>query len=316
MGGGFFANGAAPRSRRQKESQLRVLVSGASGLIGTELTRQLEATGHTVLRLVRRRPEAENEVNWAPTARILDFTLMNSVDAVVNLSGASLGRLPWTAEYRKKILSSRIETTHALTDAMRMAASPPPVFLSASAVGIYGDRPGERLTEQSQRGSGFLADVVEAWEKAAHLAPEKTRVVTFRSGIVLGHGGALSRLETITKLGLGGPLGSGGQHWPWISLYDEAAAIRHLLTSQLSGPVNVVGPTPATADRISRAIATELHRPYRFAVPEKLVSLTLREAGEQLLLASAKVVPEKLLADGFTFRHETAESAIADMLAR
>lgn len=305
-----------PRTRRQKESQLRVLISGASGLIGTELTRQLESTGHTVLRLVRRRPQSENEVNWAPTARILDFTLMNNVDAVVNLSGASLGRLPWTGAYRKEILSSRIETTHALTDAMRMASSPPPVFLSASAVGIYGDRPGERLTEQSLRGHGFLADVVEAWEKAAHLAPEKTRVVTFRSGLVLGAGGALSRLETITKLGLGGPLGSGGQHWPWVSLYDEAAAIRHLLTSQLSGPVNVVGPTPSTADRVTKSLATALHRPYRFAVPEKLVSLALQDAGEQLLLASQKVVPERLLADGFSFRHESVESAIAAMLDR
>lgn len=295
---------------------MRVLVSGASGLIGTELTRQLEAAGHTVLRLVRRRPQSENEVNWAPTARILDFTLMNSVDAVVNLSGASLGRIPWTAAYRKEILSSRIETTHALTDAMRMASSPPPVFLSASAVGIYGDRPGERLTEQSERGSGFLADVVESWEKAANLAPEKTRVVTFRSGIVLGAGGALSRLETITKLGLGGPLGSGGQHWPWVSLYDEAAAITHLLTSQLSGPVNVVGPTPATADRITKGFAQAMHRPYRFAVPERVVSLALRDAGEQLLLASQKVVPERLLADGFTFRHETAQQAIEAMLER
>ncbi len=316
MSDGPLPAGSAPRNRRQKESQLRVLISGASGFIGTELTRQLESTGHTVLRLVRRRPENANEVNWAPTARILDFTLMNSVDAVINLSGASLGRIPWTASYRREILSSRIETTHALTDAMRMASSPPPVFLSASAVGIYGDRPGERLTEQALRGHGFLADVTEAWEKAAHLAPEKTRVVTFRTGLVLGSGGALGPLELMTKLGLGGTMGSGGQHWPWVSLYDEAAAIRHLLTSQLSGPVNIVGPTPATADRVTKALAKELHRPHRFTVPERLVSLTLRDAGEQLLLASQKVVPEALLADGFGFRHTTPEEAIAAMVAR
>ncbi|MFC6357271.1 TIGR01777 family oxidoreductase [Luethyella okanaganae] len=304
-----------PRTRRQKDSELRVLVSGASGLIGTELVRQLEADGHTVLRLVRRQPETRNEVNWAPTARILDFTLLDSVDAVVNLSGTSLAHLPWTARYKKEILSSRIESTHALTDAMRMASSPPPVFLSASAVGVYGDRPGERLTESSARGDGFLAEVVEAWEAAAHLAPEKTRVVTFRSGVVLGDGGALGRLELLTKLGLAGPLGTGGQHWPWVSLHDEAAAIRHLLTSQLSGPVNVVGPTPATADRIMKRLAKDLRRPYGLAVPERLITLALREAGHELLLASQKVSPVRLLSDGFVFRHEKAEQAVDWMVS-
>jgi NAD dependent epimerase/dehydratase family enzyme len=157
-------------------------------MIGTELRRQLEESGHTVLRLVRGRPTSTSEFNWAPAARMIDFTLMDRADAVINLSGASLNHLPWTPRYKKLILESRLQATHTLTDAMRMASTPPPVFISASAVGYYGDRPGERLTEQSPRGEGFLADVVDAWEHAANLAPEQTRVVTIRTCLSRGSG--------------------------------------------------------------------------------------------------------------------------------
>lgn len=301
----------APRPPITKDSKLRVLVAGASGMIGRELTHQLAAAGHTVLTLVRRPPQTPAEFTWAPDAKILDFRLLDDVDAVINLSGASLSRLPWTAGWRTQILRSRVKATQALVEAMSMAARPPQVFLSGSAVGYYGSRPGEVLTEESPRGTGFLSDVVEQWEAAARLAPEATRTVLLRSGVVLGHDGALKPLRLLTRLGISGPLGTGRQQWAWIGLHDEAAAIVHLLTSDLAGPVNLVAPEPATAGEIGGELARSLHRPFAFAVPRKVLELALQDAGRDLLLADQLVRPERLLADGFRFRHPTSAEALA-----
>ncbi|WP_348788164.1 TIGR01777 family oxidoreductase [Leifsonia sp. NPDC080035] len=295
---------------------MRVLVAGASGLIGTELVRQLDEAGHEVLRLVRRDPAAPNEFHWSPSTRMIDVALMDRADAVVNLSGASLNRLPWTPAHKRRILASRLEATGTLADAMRQAADPPSVFVSGSAVGYYGDRPGMTLTEQATKGTGYLSDVVEAWEAAAHLAPERTRVVTARTGVVVGPGGAMTPLLPMARLGLLGPIAGGGQHWPWVSLRDEAAAIVHLLGSELSGPVNVVGPTPATAAAVLRALAAAVHRPYGLPLPEFAVKLGLGEAGNELLLSDQRVVPERLLADGFVFADRTVQDAVARLLAR
>src|SRR5680860_721836 len=219
---------------------MRVLISGASGLIGSELSLQLGVAGHDVRRLVRREATRPGEFRWDPAALELDPAALDGVDAVVNLSGASLARLPWTSGHRMQILRSRVQATRTLTDAMRHAPTPPAVLLNGSAVGVYGNRPGERLDETATPGSDFLADVVVAWEREAARAPEATRVVSLRTGLVLAKGGALKPLLPITKLGLSGPLGSGRQHWAWVSLHDEAAAIVHLLTSKLSGAVNIV----------------------------------------------------------------------------
>jgi uncharacterized protein len=199
---------------------------------------------------------------------------------------------------------------------MNMASSPPEVFLSASAVGFYGDRPGERLTERSPKGDGFLSDLAEAWEQAAQIAPAKTRVVNFRTGLVVGRGGAFTPLIPLTRLGLGLRFGTGGQHWPWISLYDEAAAIRHLMTSRMSGTVNLAGPTYATADRVTHHLARSLHRWYPGRVADGLIAAGLGEAGRELLLTSQKVIPARLVDDGFVFRHETVEDAIDAMVDR
>jgi uncharacterized protein (TIGR01777 family) len=292
-----------------------VLVSGATGMIGSELRRQLEDAGHTVLTLVRRAPSGPNEFTWAPDAKILDFRVLESVDAVVNLSGASISRVPWTPGWKRLIRSSRINSTRALVEAMTMASRPPAVFLSASAVGFYGSRPGEELTDDAARGEGFLADVVADWEAAALLGPEVTRTVLLRTGVVLGPHGALTPLRLQTRLYAAGPLGSGQQHWPWIGLHDEAAAIVHLLTSTLSGPVNLAGPQPATMAQLGSRLAKDLHRPFAFRAPEPLITLALQDAARELLLADQKVVPGKLLADGFAFRHATSDAAI-DAYAR
>jgi len=299
-----------------KDSRLRVLVAGASGLIGTELSRQLIDAGHTVQRLVRRPPRTADEFSWAPDAKIIDFRLLESVDAVINLSGASLNRIPWTTAYKEQILRSRVKATEALVEAMAMASSPPPVFLSSSAVGFYGDRPGETLTEETPRGTGFLADVVTEWEGAARLAPPRTRTVLLRTGVVLAPGGgALQPLTLATRFGLGSTVGHGTQHWPWIALHDEAAAIVHLLTSTLEGPVNLAGPTPATSEEITRRLAADLHRPHLLKLPEAVVGVGMCEMGRELLLPSQKVVPAKLEADGFVFRSRTSDEAIDAALA-
>lgn len=292
-----------------------MLLTGASGMIGTALQERLTAAGHTVQKLVRRPPKAENEFSWAPDAKILDFRLLERVDAVINLSGAPLTHVPWTVRYKEQILRSRVKATQALVEAMAMTASPPPIFLSASAVGIYGDRPGERLTEESARGAGFLADVVEAWESAALLAPPKTRTVLLRTGVVIGPGGAMKPLRLATSFGFGATIGQGRQHWPWISLNDEVEAILHLLTSTLEGPVNLAGPTPATAERITRRLASDLRRPHLLKLPERAVELAMGDLGRELLLPSQQVVPQKLQQDGFVFRYPTSDEAVDAVLS-
>ena len=290
---------------------MRVLISGASGMIGSELVRQLAADGHEVLKLVRRERRASDERRWYPEAGVVDPDLVGSVDAIVNLSGASTGRLPWTPSYKREILKSRIDATTTLADAIVASKTPPAALLNASAVGYYGNRPGETLADDASKGEGFLSDVVDAWEQAAHLAAHSTRVVTFRTGLVVGDGGAFTPLTLLTRFGLGSTLGTGKQFWPWISLSDEASAIRHLLTSKLSGAVNIAGPAPANAATVTDTLAEAMHRWRLLAVPEPVVQLALREPGRELLLPSQKVVPQRLVDDGFTFEHGTVEQAIA-----
>ncbi|MFZ4896017.1 TIGR01777 family oxidoreductase [Plantibacter sp. Mn2098] len=296
-------------------SETHVVIGGASGLIGSALARSLEAAGTRVTRLVRRTPAGQGEVEWDPLHDRLDPAAVSGADAVVNLSGASLGRLPWTAAYRSEILWSRLSSTRTLVGAMHRADEAPKAFLSGSAVGFYGDRPGQTLTEESSIGSGFLVDVVSAWEDEANAAPDETRTVTMRNGIVVALNGVLKPLVPLTKAGVAGPLGSGRQHWPWISLTDEVAAIEHLIGSQLRGPVNLCGPAPATADDIMFELAKRLNRPYLLRVPKFALRAALGTAADGLLLSDQLVVPEKLLADGFTFTTSTAEDAVVEALA-
>ncbi len=289
---------------------MHVVVGGASGYVGTELVHQLGEAGHTIVRLVRREAQGPSESRWNPATGEIDAAVIDSADAVVNLSGASLAQLPWTPSYKRELLSSRLQATSTLAAAISAAATPPAIFLSGSAVGFYGDRPDEDLTESSPRGEGFLPDIVEQWESAALQVPSGVRVVLLRTGIVVGRGGAFGPLELLTKFGLGARLGDKSIRWPWISLHDEAAAIVHLLTSTVSGPVNLVGPTPATSDAITKRLALAMKRPRVFAIPGFAVSFGLGTAGRELMLASQRVLPERLLADGFAFRDETVDEAI------
>jgi uncharacterized protein (TIGR01777 family) len=279
-------------------------------MVGSELTRQLRLDGHEIVSLVRCPTSSANEISWDPVAGIVPQSAIESADAVINLSGASLGKLPWLPGYKKTILQSRLQTTNTLATAISLAASPPRAFLSASAVGFYGDRPGDVLTETSVGGEDFLSDVVEQWESASRVTNATTRVVNLRTGLVLGTGGSARPIVALSKAGLGSRLGNGRAVWPWISLHDEAAAIRHLLTSTLSGPVNLTGPTSATSDDITRYIAEKLHRPYVLRVPRWVILAALQEAGSALLLRSQHVSSARLVADTFSFRDSTMQQAI------
>jgi len=286
---------------------VRVVVTGGSGLIGTALTARLEARGDEVVRLVRREPRERSEMRW--DAVTLDPAVIDGADAVVNLSGATVGRIPWTPAYRRTLLESRVRPTVALAEAIVAASSPPAVFVSGSAVGIYGNRPGEDLDESAATGEGFFPDLVRAWEAAAAIASGTTRVVNARSAVVVAKAGGLMPIRLLTAVGLGAGFSRGTQFWPWISLDDEAGALIHLIGSHLTGPVNVAGPTPATSDEITEAFAHVMHRPHLLRVPAFAVKL-LGEAGDRLLLDDAKVLPKKLELDGFVWAQPTISDAV------
>lgn len=295
------------------EQPLSILVAGASGFIGTPLVRALRGAGHHVSTLVRREPHTATEFRWSPGTRPLDPAILDGADVVVNLAGANIGKLPWTETYEQEILRSRVDATETLVEAMRHASVPPALFLSGSASGVYGDRPADVLHDDAPAGTGFLAEVCTAWEAAANAAPEGVRVITLRTGIVVGKGGgALAPLVPLTKAGLGGRLGTGGQHWPWIALEDEVGAIVHLATAapDVRGPVNLAGPEAAVADRITHRVAEDLHRPYLFRIPEFALRLLLQQAADEMLLSSQQMVPTKLLESGYTFRYTRAEDAV------
>lgn len=293
----------------------RVVIAGASGLIGSALTAVLRARGDEVVRLVRSRP-GPGDVLWDPASRTLDPAVLDGATAVMNFSGASIGRLPWTPRYKREILDSRVSATSTLVTAIRAADTAPEVFVSASAAGYYGSRPNETLTENSSRGTGFLSDVTEEWERTALRADDVTRVVTVRSGIVAATNGVLKPLLLLTRAGLSGPLGGGKQLWPWVSLVDETRALVHLLDGTLSGPVNVTGPTPASAADLMRHLARRLHRPYCLPAPAFAVTALLGDAARDLLLVDQHPQPSRLLDDGFVFRHTTVEQAVDAALVR
>lgn len=286
----------------------RVVVAGSSGLIGSALVDDLRASGVDVTRLVRRAPAAPEEVTWLD-APSLDPAVLAGADAVVNLCGASVGRLPWTRAYRRELRSSRLTPTRILARAIRQLDDPP-LFVSASAAGIYGSAPGRRLAEDAAPGHGFLAALCRDWEEAAREAGD--RVVSLRTAPVVHPGAVLKPLIPLTRLGAAGPLGRGDQVWAWISLEDAVSAIRHVLEHRLTGPVNLAGPTRESASGFGRALARRLHRPFWLPAPAWAVRTLLgRDFADAMLLADADVVPAALQGAGYAFAHETVEAAIA-----
>lgn len=288
---------------------MKVLISGASGLVGSELRKQLEARGDTALSLVRRNPQNENEIEFYPDRGFIQEGVMEQVDAVVNLGGAPTGRVPWTKGYKVKLIDSRIQTTKTIVDAINSAKNPPEVLVSGSAEGIYGDRGDEELHEDSGKGEGFLSDLAYAWEEEAKKA--NSRVVLLRTTLVMSRKrGALGRLIPLIKAFIGGPFGTGKQWQAWISVVDEARAIIHLIENKkTNGAYNLAAPQPATTSELIAAVAKALNRPSWLRVPGWAMKLLLGEAAEELLLGSKKMTADKLLATGFEFQHPDLTSA-------
>lgn len=294
----------------------RVAITGASGLIGGALSAFLIDRGDEVLHLVRRPARTAAEISWDPANRVLDPAALGGVDAVVHLAGVNVGDKRWTPSRKQEIFASRVDGTHTLAAALA-EADHPIRMVSQSAVGYYGsDRGNEVLTEDSQSGHGFLAEVVRAWEAAAE--PARTaglRVAHPRTGIVLAPGsGAMGPLLRLAQLGLAGPIGSGEQYWPWITLRDTVRGFAFLLDHpEVDGPVNLVGPAPARQKDIAAELARQLHRPALLPAPGMGVRLYLGEFANDIL-GSQRVMPSRLTANGFVHEDDTLPKAIAWLL--
>jgi uncharacterized protein len=293
---------------------MNVAVTGSNGLIGSALIPELRARGHRVIRIVRG-PAVDGDISWNPGAGIIDGSKLEGVDAVVHLAGAGVGDHRWSARRKQVILSSRMEGTSTLAEALAHLPSPPSVLISASAVGYYGLRGDEILTEDSAAGSGFLAEVCRSWEAATSAASSAgIRVVTLRTGVVLSAaGGALKKQLLPFRIGLGARLGNGCQQFSWISRRDAVGAIAFLLDrGDLAGPVNLTAPEPVTNAEFTRALGKALHRPAVLAVPAPVLRLAAgAEMTSEMLLASQRAMPERLLAAGYVF----ADAALAAGLA-
>lgn len=298
---------------------MTILVTGSSGLIGSVLVPFLTTGGHRVTRLVRSQPRpGEMAVRWDPVAGTLETAGLVGLDAVVHLAGENLaGR--WTAEKKARIRDSRVKGTRLLCESLARLAQPPKVLVCASAIGYHGDRGEELLQEESAPGSGFLAEVCRAWEASAEPAVQRgIRVVHLRFGVVLSpSGGALAKMLFPFRIGAGGILGSGRQYWSWIALDDAIGAIHHALTTDtLQGPVNVVAPHPVTNREFTKTLGRVLGRPTPFPMPAFAARLAFGEMAEELLLASTRVEPTRLLATGYRFRHPELEGALRHLLGK
>ena len=296
---------------------MRILVSGSSGLVGSALVPFLTTSGHSVTRLVRSSP-GKDEARWDPAAGTIDAASLEGHDAVVHLAGENIAER-WTPERKARIKDSRVKGTRLLAETLGRLAQPPKVLVAASAIGYYGDRGDALLREDSASGSGFLAEVAREWEAATAAAATKgIRVVNLRSGVVLSpRGGALAKMLLPFKLGLGGVVGSGKQHWSWIALDDLLGIILFALnTETLKGPVNAVSPKPVTNSEFTKTLGRVLWRPTIFPMPAFAARLALGEMADELLLSSTRVDPAKLVAAGYPFRFPELEAALRHLLRR
>ena len=285
----------------------RIAISGSSGLIGSALVGHLKSEGHTVQRLVRRTPIAPDEVQWDPQTGYVDISALEGVDAVIHLAGVGVGDKRWTKKYKSEILNSRLLGTTAIAKAV--AQLNPQVFISASAIGWYGESGNRAVVETDRVGDDFLAAVCREWEAAADLAVD-VRTVKLRTGLVLDPtGGALGKMLPLFRLGFGGKLGSGKQWWSWITLHDQLRAIEFALTNPISGPVNLTSPNPVTNQEFTSALARALHRPAVFPAPAIALKIALGGFSSEVL-GSKKVIPHVLQEAGFTWDYPHITDAL------
>jgi uncharacterized protein (TIGR01777 family) len=300
---------------------LKIAVTGASGLIGSALLTALRADGHEVLQLVRRTPRTAEEHRWDPQHRQIDPAVLADVDAAVNLAGTPIRPRPFTNGYKTQLISSRVDATTTISEAMAAAAAADParsrVLLSASAVGFYGDTGSRAVTEQDPAGADFLAQLCTRWEAAT--APAEAagiRVVHLRTGLVLDRAAMLVQIMgPIFRLGLGGRMGNGRQYWPWISLADEIGAIRYLLTADVSGPVNLTAPEPVTNAEFTAEMGRQVHRPTVLAVPSFAVNLALGEFGRSSVAGGQRALPVRLQESGYAFADTDLSATLRAALA-
>jgi uncharacterized protein (TIGR01777 family) len=296
---------------------VRIIIAGSSGFIGTALIERLRSDGHEVVRLVRRTPQRSDEVSWNPAAGDLAPAALAGADVAVNFAGVGVGDKRWTDGYKQEILSSRVDSTVTLSRAIAAADPAPRVLLNASAIGFYGDRGDEVLDENSAPGDGFFSDVCRAWEAATQAAEEAgVRVCNLRSGLVVGPGGGMmKRLVPLYKAGIGGPLGNGRQYQSWVSLADEIGAIVFLMNAELSGPVNLTGPTPVPNAVFADVLGHALRRPSLLPAPRFGLKLVLGEFADNAV-ESTRAVPRMLLDAGYEFIHPDVDRAVRWAVAR
>lgn len=297
---------------------MKVLVSGSHGLVGTALISSLASDGHEIVRLVRATPSGAAEMEWHPNEGRIDAAKLEGFDAVVHLAGESIAANRWTTAKKRAIRDSRVKGTGLLSDTLARLSRPPAVFVSASAIGYYGDRGDELLTENSAAGNDFLAGVCVEWENATRPAVEKgIRTVHTRFGIILdANEGALGKMLTPFRMGIGGRVGSGKQWVSWIAIEDVVGGLRSVIAdTSISGPVNFVAPNPVTNAEFTKTLGHVLSRPTLFPVPEFGVRLAFGEMADALLLASQRVEPRVLKERGFGFNWPALEPALRHLLS-
>ena len=296
---------------------MKILVSGSHGLVGSALIKRLEEEGHEISRLVRHYPTSPSEIEWSPDRYSIALARIEGFDAVVNLAGESIAEGRWTDDKKRRIRESRVKGPKLLGDALANLTVPPKTFICASAIGYYGNRGDELLTEASAPGNDFLAEVCVEWEKATALATEKgIRVVNARFGVILDtEGGALKKMLPPFRMGVGGRIGSGKQWMSWIALDDVVGALNFALTNEsLRGPVNFVAPNPVTNAEFTKTLGKVLSRPTLFPIPAFAVKLLFGEMGEALLLGGQRVAPKRLMSEGYQFQYPELRGALQHLL--